>query len=367
MSQLSIDVELYRSAFHLKMQCTIPKQGVTALLGPSGGGKTTLLRIIAGLAKPNIGTVMSDSHIWYDSARRINRSPQQRRVGLLFQDYALFEHMTVAQNVGYGVSKSARQGLVNHWLKRMELDEFARRYPAELSGGQRQRVALARALAHEPDVLLLDEPFSAADPALRNYLRQQLKEVVQSVNVPVVIVTHDLDDIRFLADYVGVVVKGELYEFGTLNQVLNNPRTRQSAQALGWQNFLAIEPGNRNDIYASWGHLRFEKALSPDISWLSIRPEHIRLSRADVNTIGLDVSIKDSIVNGAFRILYCQLRNGDCLVVHRPWDEPVPAVGETAKVYFPEEYVRGLVDHGAGHSGKGNAPSVENASKRSIA
>lgn len=349
MSQLVINVELQRSTFCFSVNCTIPKRGVTALLGPSGSGKSTLLRIIAGLEQPQRGLVTSDSNIWYASDRNINRHPQQRRVGLVFQDYALFEHMTVAGNIGYGVSRSTRKGLVKHWLQRLELKDYAHRYPGQLSGGQKQRVALARALAHEPDVLLLDEPFSAADPTLRVYLRQQLKAVVQSLNIPVVMVTHDLDDIHYLADHVGVIVRGKLYELGTLTEVLNNPTTRQAAQALGWQNFLSVQSITSNSVSGKWGSLVLDSEISPDTDWLTIRPEHIRLTRPNTGNDSLEATIEDSIVNGAVRILYCSLQDGSRLVVHRPWDEPVPAPGESARLYIPQGLMRALVESGHAH------------------
>ncbi len=349
MSQLSVNVELQRNAFHFSVNCTIPKKGVTALLGPSGSGKSTLLRIIAGLEKPDRGLLSSDSHIWYDSQKKIMRGPQQRRVGLVFQEYALFGHMTVSANIGYGVHRSIRKALVRHWLQRLELQNYAHDYPAQLSGGQKQRVALARALAHEPDVLLLDEPFSAADPTLRVHLRQQLKAVVQSLNIPVVMVTHDLDDIHYLADHVGVIVRGELYEFGTLTDVFNNPTTRQAAQALGWQNFLAVQSISSDSVSGKWGRLKLDREISPDTDWLTIRPEHIRLTRQNSSSDSLEVSIVESIVNGAVRILYCRLPDGNCLVVHRPWDEPVPAAGETTHLYFPQAFLRALADAGQAH------------------
>lgn len=349
MSQLAINVELKRSTFHFMVNCAIPKQGVTALLGPSGSGKSTLLRIIAGLEQPDRGIITSDTNIWYASDKNINRNPQQRRVGLVFQDYALFEHMTVASNIGYGVPRSARQGLVEHWLQRLELKDYARRYPAQLSGGQKQRVALARALAHEPDVLLLDEPFSAADPTLRIYLRQQLKAVVQSLNIPVVMVTHDLDDIHYLADHVGVIVHGELYEFGTLAEVLNNPSTRQAAQALGWQNFLAVQSITSDSVSGKWGSLLLGCEISPDTDWLAIRPEHIRLTRLSAGNDGLEATIVESVINGAVRILYCRLTDGSCLVAHRPWDEPVPAPGEPVHLYMPQGLMRALAESGHAH------------------
>lgn len=344
MTQLYIDVELQRTEFHLSVKCTIPQQGVTALLGPSGSGKSSLLRLIAGLDKPTRGMLTSDDNIWYDSNKRINRDPQQRRVGLVFQDYALFEHMTVADNIGYGVPRSARQGLVEHWLQRLELLDYAKRYPTQISGGQKQRVALARALAHEPDVLLLDEPFSAADPTLRIHLRQQLKAVVQSLNIPIIMVTHDMDDIYFLADHVGVMVHGELYEFGRLDEVLSHPRTRQAAQALGWQNFLPVRSISSNSVSGSWGTLVMEQEPSPDIDWLAIRPEHIRLGKPGDDFVGLEATITDSVVNGAIRVLYCRLKDDREFVIHRPWDELVPAPGNVVQLCCHTSHIQALVE-----------------------
>ena len=214
-ADLNAALHFRRSAFSLAMELTVPAAGITALVGPSGCGKTTLLRLLAGLETPEAGFVHLGERVWFDSARRIDLAPRHRRAGLLFQDYALFPHLSVAGNVGYGLPRGPdRAARIDAWLDRLHLCELAGRRPAALSGGQRQRTALARALAADPSVLLLDEPFSAVDCALRQTLRLLLRETVADAGIPVVLVTHDLEDVRLVADRVGVVVAGCLRRFG---------------------------------------------------------------------------------------------------------------------------------------------------------
>ncbi|MCK9507779.1 MAG: ATP-binding cassette domain-containing protein [Pigmentiphaga sp.] len=181
-----------------------------ALFGPSGAGKTLTLKAIAGLLRPDAGRVTVGERVLFDSAQDIFLKPQQRRLAYLFQEYALFPHLTVGQNIGFGLST----GLFNtrrtsvlpeeamYWVTTFELAPLLGNYPHQLSGGQRQRVALARALATKPDILLLDEPFSALQASLRRKLREELAELQSRLTVPTVLITHDPQDVRLLADTV---------------------------------------------------------------------------------------------------------------------------------------------------------------------
>jgi len=193
-----------------------------ALLGPSGSGKTTLLRIIAGLEVADSGTVLhEDEDITQYSAR-------DRKVGFVFQHYALFRHMTIGDNIGYGlrvrgVKKPERQERVNELLKLIRLDGLGDRYPAQLSGGQRQRVALARALAARPKVLLLDEPFGALDAKVRQELRQWLRRLHEEIQVTSVFVTHDQEEAFEVADRVVVMNKGRIEQVGSPVEVFEQP------------------------------------------------------------------------------------------------------------------------------------------------
>src|SRR4030095_16807651 len=201
---------------------SIPTGALTALLGPSGGGKSTLLRIIAGLEHPDSGTIEIAGE---DST---NLSPQRRNVGFVFQHYAAFRHMTVFGNVAFGLEirkrpKAQIKARVQELLELVHLEQFAHRYPAQLSGGQRQRMALARALAVEPQVLLLDEPFGALDAQVRKELRAWLRRLHDEVHVTTVFVTHDQEEAIEVADEIVVLADGIVEQAGSPQEIYDNP------------------------------------------------------------------------------------------------------------------------------------------------
>jgi sulfate transport system ATP-binding protein len=200
----------------------IPSGSLTALLGPSGGGKSTLLRIIAGLESPDEGTVE------IAGADSTNLPPQRRNVGFVFQHYAAFKHMTVARNVGFGLeirkrSKADINRRVRELLELVHMEQFADRYPAQLSGGQRQRMALARALAVEPEVLLLDEPFGALDAQVRKELRAWLRRLHDEVHVTTVFVTHDQEEAMEVADEIVIINHGQVEQAGSPSELYDKP------------------------------------------------------------------------------------------------------------------------------------------------
>lgn len=224
---------------------TAPGGAITALLGPSGSGKSTVLRMIAGLEIPNEG------RIWLGDVELTAKSVQERRVGFVFQHYALFRHMTVAQNVEFGLavrkrSKSERKQRVDELLDLVHLSTFAKRYPDQLSGGQRQRVALARALAPRPEVLLLDEPFGALDAKVRQDLRQWLDELHRELGVTSLLVTHDQEEALELANQVVVMHEGRVEQVGSPNEIYDEPTTPFVAGFVGSANVLhgVVEGGH---------------------------------------------------------------------------------------------------------------------------
>jgi molybdate transport system ATP-binding protein len=204
-------------AFGLRLSLEV--DGTVALVGPSGAGKTTVLRAIAGLVRPRSGRIAAGDETWFDGVTGVHLPPEQRRVGLVFQDYALFPHMTVRQNVEY-----ARRHAADEYLDRLAIRHLEGARPGELSGGERQRVALARALARDPAVLLLDEPLSALDPHTKADVRSELQELLADLSIPTLLVTHDFDDAAALADRVGVLVDGELRQTGPPAELVAAPR-----------------------------------------------------------------------------------------------------------------------------------------------
>jgi len=241
---------------------TIAEGSFFAMLGPSGSGKTTCLRLISGFEKPTGGTV----RIFGEDMGEV--PPNRRHVNTVFQDYALFPHMNVRDNVAYGlmvkgVDRRARRDRADEMLALVKLDGFGDRKPAQLSGGQRQRVALARALVNEPRVLLLDEPLGALDLKLREAMQDELKILQQRLGITFVFVTHDQGEALSMADRVAVFNEGRIAQVGTPSEVYDRPATRFVADFVGSSNVLSPE---------------LTKAFGGPARWASLRPESIRIT-----------------------------------------------------------------------------------------
>jgi molybdate transport system ATP-binding protein len=204
----------------------VTSYSVTALVGPSGCGKTTVLRCLAGLDVPRAGRISCGDDVWFDGPRRVFRRPQQRGIGYLFQEYALFPHLTVFDNIAFGIARMGKAAVfrrIAELLALLQLDGLEARYPHELSGGQQQRVALARTVAPRPRLLLLDEPLSALDAPTRSDLRQELRRVLAEWNIPTIVVTHDPTEVVALADEVIVLLEGRVRQHGSVEQVFAQP------------------------------------------------------------------------------------------------------------------------------------------------
>jgi molybdenum ABC transporter ATP-binding protein len=227
MDTLRLDIAAALRTFRLELALEVGA-GTLALVGPSGAGKTTVLRAVAGLHRPDRGHIGLDGRAWYDSASRIDLPPEERSVGYVFQDYALFPHLTVARNVAFGGKER-----VDELLERFRISHLAHARPTELSGGERQRVGLARALARDPRVLLLDEPLSALDAHTRAAVRAELQEVLREVELPTLLVTHDFEDAAVLADRVGVMLDGRLLQLGTPAHLVEAPASPFVASLTG--------------------------------------------------------------------------------------------------------------------------------------
>jgi molybdate transport system ATP-binding protein len=204
-------------SFRLELELDVGRETV-ALVGPSGAGKTSVLRAIAGLLSPESGRITVGEQTWFDSEARVDFRPEQRSVGLVFQEYALFPHMTVAQNVAF-----AGPERIDQLLELLGIAALRNARPGELSGGERQRVALARALARDPAVLLLDEPLAALDAHTRARVRMELADFLAHLALPTLLVTHDFQDAAALADRVGVLIDGRIVQVGTAPELVASP------------------------------------------------------------------------------------------------------------------------------------------------
>jgi molybdate transport system ATP-binding protein len=216
---------------------------VTVLFGPSGAGKTTILRSLAGLERPNTGHIRFGEDVWFDAQAGVNMPPQKRSIGYVFQDYALFPHLTINQNVAYGLKEVARElraSKLHKILQLVQLDGLGNRKPRELSGGQQQRVALARALVREPRLLLLDEPMSALDLPTRKHVRGEFAKLLRDLRIPTVLVTHDWTEALSLGDQLVVMVGGKVRQTGHPQRVFSAPDDIEVAHSLGVE---TIVPG----------------------------------------------------------------------------------------------------------------------------
>lgn len=208
----------------LDIDTQIEEGSFVAISGVSGSGKTSLLRLITGLEKPKEGYIQINGETWLDTNNKINLTPQKRRVGYVFQKYTLFPNMTVRQNLNYALEKHQSSNIIEELIEQMGLSNLVNEYPYKLSGGQQQRVALARALVRKPKILLLDEPLSALDEAMRSILQDYLLKIHQTYNLTTLLVSHDMGEIFKMANQVLVLSKGKIVQLGTPESIFLNNR-----------------------------------------------------------------------------------------------------------------------------------------------
>lgn len=234
MLKVNIKKKLYRYELNVAFEC---EKNIFGLLGASATGKSMILKCIAGIEKLDSGYIILDDKVLYDSDKGINLTPQNRRVGYLFQSFALFPQMTVEENVKVSVSKkyrsdSEKNKKVKETLDMLKLSDIGNECPREISGGERQRVALARIIVNEPDFLLLDEPFSSLDAHLRWSLANELKSIVKKFSNGVIFVSHDIREIEFLCDDVMVISNGKIVESGPVNEVILNAKSDETKKLI---------------------------------------------------------------------------------------------------------------------------------------
>lgn len=278
---VSVDIEKKLGTFHLKAAFETGNDTL-ALLGASGCGKSMTLKCIAGIEKPDKGRIILDGVTLFDSEKNINLPPQERHVGLMFQNYALFPNMTVLQNIRAGAKREKdrqkRQAAIQRVISDFGLEELSSRYPHQLSGGQQQRVALARILVSDPKILLLDEPFSALDSHLRFRLEQSVRDVIRAFGRTVILVSHDRDEVYRMADRIAVMDHGQIEVCGDKKAVFDAPRTKTGAVLTGCKNISAIRRLGESRIHAvDWGmelsvQGGFENAVFAGIRMHCLRP-----------------------------------------------------------------------------------------------
>ncbi|MGB5594577.1 MAG: molybdate ABC transporter permease subunit [Crocosphaera sp.] len=294
--ELIVDIEKQLPGFKLNVSFS-SNQLPLGLLGASGAGKSIILRCIAGLETPDSGCIILNGRVLFDSRRGINVPISDRRVGFLFQNYALFPHLTVAQNIAFGLPKTlsslAIRQRVEKQLIAVQLRELGDRYPQELSGGQQQRVALARALASEPDILLLDEPFSALDTYLRDQLEKLLRLSLTHYPGATLFVSHNLEEAYRLCPNLLILDEGQILAQGPKQEIFDSPHYFRVAQLTGCKNFSRALPVSAHEITAlDWGcTLRIDEPIPPQLDHIGIRAHQLLFPDIDSVKYGYSENI----------------------------------------------------------------------------
>ncbi len=332
MARLTVDIRMRLRAFRLEVSLAVEDE-ILVLFGPSGAGKTTLLNAVAGLAEPDEGEIRLGETLFFrrrPGVPAVNVPARRRRVGYVFQHYALFPHMTVLENVLYPLWRrpDAHRRAMD-LLIMMQIDHLADRYPHEISGGQQQRVAVARALAVDPAILLLDEPFSALDLAVRERLQRDVKRLQEELGVPVIYVTHRLEDAFAVGHRLAIIRDGRIEQVGAIEDVFRRPATRAAAEILGLRNLFhaSVVDISPDGVVLDWDGFVLEAAPQPvegPAVTAYIRPEDIKVLYPDrpltraVRHNCVEGLIVESRHRSGFRELHVRLPNGHEVEVRFP-------------------------------------------------
>ena len=324
--QVSIRYDQLTAVDNLSM--TLDTGQIGCLLGPSGCGKTSLLRAIAGLEPVSEGEITLRGTLV--SSPRRQRPPEKRNVGMVFQDFALFPHLNVADNIAFALGRRASQhtARVRELLRLIDLPDIAESYPHQLSGGQQQRVALARALAPEPDILLMDEPFSAVDVERRESLARQVREILRETDTTALMVTHDQQEAFTVADKVGVMKAGKLLQWDTAYTLYHRPNCVEVADFVGRGTLLRARVRNATSVDTELGvittsHSEIEHPPGSQVLVL-VRPDDVAVCQNG----GVMTRVEEQAFKGALRLYTLRTPEGQKIYCYRPSHEPPPGDGQ---------------------------------------
>lgn len=348
-----IEIDIYKKLHHFELNVQMTSKAKTiGFLGGSGSGKSMTLRCIAGLERPDSGRIVMQDKVLFDSEKGIDIPPQKRHIGFILQDYALFPHMTVEENIAFGLnhlSRKDRAKRIDDYLRQVHMMEYKRHYPSGLSGGQKQRIAIARALAREPEILLLDEPFSALDTHLRSQMEGQLAEILKSFTGTSLFVSHDIQESFRLSDTLAIYAGGRVIRSGDKVTIFQEPLYPEVARITGCKNIAPITSvetiKDKTLLHcAMWGvSLCIHQHLNETAKYVGIRAHYLELVRHADNKAhkkDRDNVYQATIVRvleSPFRMmLYLRIGNGTSLL---QWDISKEE-WENIRITYPKVYLR---------------------------
>lgn len=346
---LIVDIEKSFGSFSLKVNIHQEK-GVLGFLGESGCGKSMTLRCIAGIVKPDKGKIILDGIVLFDSEKKINLPPQERKIGYLFQNYALFPNMTIKENIEIGLSnlsKDEKIKIVKKYLAKMKLEGFENRYPHQLSGGQQQRIAFARALAYRPNILLLDEPFSALDNHLKSNMEDELIEILKDYNGHIIYVTHDINECYRICDDIVVFNRGRGLNKRSKHELFKHPMSMTEAMITGCKNISEIEIIDDRKVFAKdWGiECKLCHDLIKNAKYIGIRAHHIRIIENNLQFRRdnlFELTVVKVFENSFTYIVYVQnLEDKNSKLIQLEVDKNISPLKVGSKVFikFDENYI----------------------------
>ena len=345
---LSFDIRKHFPTFDLELSLDVGPETI-GFLGASGSGKSLTMRCLAGLETPDEGRIVVNDTVFFDSAAKINLTPQTRKTAMLFQNYMLFPNLTVAENIAAGlsrnVSKTDAKAIVDAQLKLFGLKGFGKRYPIRLSGGQQQRVALARMLAAQPGILMLDEPFAALDSYLKSALEQDLLDLFERFEGTILYVSHDIDEAFRFCDRIAVIEHGRLAELAPINDIISHPATYATLKVSGVQNISAARYLDDHTVEAcAWG-LTFTttQVALRDVAYLGIRAAYVRQARMEaVNVFELEVSrVSDSRFEHSVILKFPSSTGFILWTIDKcaGYEGKLPQRGDRVSVYIPPDCI----------------------------
>lgn len=314
---MSIQIQIQKKLADYTLDLSInTNASILGILGASGSGKSMTLKCIAGLVKPDKGYISINDNLFYHSDQHINIKTRHRKIGYVFQNYALFPHLTVEENIAFGINKGQHYSASHlmSLISKLHLSGLENKYPAQISGGQQQRVAIARALATNPDLLLLDEPFSALDEHLRKEMLKEMAQYLSLFKVKTFYVTHQMEEAYYLCDDIAIIKQGKIDDIGEKNALFSMPKTFEAAKITGCKNFSAIKVEGPSQVFCEQWGIRLNTSVDTvdeisHNSQICIRNQHLKLAGEDNKDNCFKAWVADIVKTPTLLTLYIKFNN----------------------------------------------------------